>query len=57
MDDDDDASANHDEESEPDEWRCECCKKTFKSEGQMENHLNSKKHKVAWKKYEATLQC
>jgi DnaJ homolog subfamily A member 5 len=50
-----DDNASEEDESEPDEWRCECCKKTFKSEGQMENHLHSKKHKVAWKKYEATL--
>lgn len=42
-------------EEEPEDWRCECCKKTFKSEGQMENHLNSKKHKAAWKKFEASL--
>lgn len=41
-----------DEEDEgPDIWRCECCKKDFKSEGQMENHMKSKKHKAIWKKY------
>ena len=43
------------EESEPDIWRCDCCKKDFKSEGQMNNHLQSKKHKAAFKKYEAKL--
>jgi DnaJ homolog subfamily A member 5 len=42
-------------EEEIDEWRCECCKKDFKSQGQIENHMNSKKHKVAWKKYESML--
>lgn len=40
---------------EPDVWRCECCRKDFKSEGQMENHMKSKKHKEAWKKYEKKL--
>ena len=29
------------------EWRCEICKKTFKSEKQFEQHLQSKKHKDA----------
>lgn len=43
------------EEEEPDEWRCECCRKDFKSRGQMENHLNSKKHKAMYKKYAAIL--
>jgi DnaJ family protein A protein 5 len=45
-----------DEESEPDVWRCECCRKDFKSRGQMENHLGSKKHKQALKAYQAELQ-
>lgn len=49
----DEVSSSEEESEEPDEWRCECCKKTFKSEGQMENHLNSKKHKSAWKSYQA----
>eukprot|EP00980_Cylindrotheca_fusiformis_P022538 scaffold9425_cov97-Cylindrotheca_fusiformis.AAC.2 len=43
-------------EEKPDTWRCECCKKDFKSEGQMENHMKSKKHKQAFKKYEAKLK-
>jgi hypothetical protein len=29
------------------EFLCEICKKTFKKEGQLENHLKSKKHKEA----------
>ncbi|KAG7345361.1 chaperone protein DnaJ [Nitzschia inconspicua] len=48
-----------DEDSEDDEadvWRCECCRKEFKSEGQMENHMKSKKHKETFKKYEAKLK-
>ena len=44
------------EEEEPDVWRCECCRKDFKSEGQMENHMKSKKHKEAWKKYQSKLK-
>ena len=41
---------------EPDFWRCECCRKDFKSEGQMENHMKSKKHKESWKKYEKKMK-
>ena len=41
---------------EPDVWRCECCRKDFKSEGQMENHMKSKKHKEAFKKHQAKLK-
>jgi DnaJ family protein A protein 5 len=44
------------EEDEPDIWRCECCKKDFKSEGQMANHMKSKKHKENLKKYEAKMK-
>jgi DnaJ family protein A protein 5 len=40
-------------EPEPDIYICECCRKEFKSEGQMENHMKSKKHKEAYKKFEA----
>jgi DnaJ family protein A protein 5 len=40
-------------DDEPDIWRCECCRKDFKSEGQMANHMKSKKHKEAFKKYQA----
>ena len=44
------------EEEEPDVWRCECCRKDFKSEGQMNNHMQSKKHKEAWKKYQKKMK-
>lgn len=44
------------EEEEPDIWRCECCRKDFKSEGQMNNHMKSKKHKENFKKYKAKIQ-
>jgi DnaJ family protein A protein 5 len=40
-------------EPEPDIYVCECCRKEFKSEGQMENHMKSKKHKEAFKKFQA----
>jgi DnaJ family protein A protein 5 len=43
-------------EPEPDFWRCECCKKDFKSQAQMENHMKSKKHKAAFKKFQAKMQ-
>ena len=43
-------------EEEPDVWRCECCRKDFKSEGQMENHMKSKKHKEAFKKYQKRIE-
>jgi DnaJ family protein A protein 5 len=39
-------------ETEPDIYLCECCRKEFKSEGQMENHMKSKKHKEAFKKFQ-----
>jgi DnaJ homolog subfamily A member 5 len=52
-DDDDDESESSSEEDEPDVWRCECCRKDFKSRGQMENHFGSKKHKQAFKSYQA----
>ena len=59
-DDDDDDVSNHnhvlddddDDDDEPLYWRCECCQKDFQSEGQMENHMNSKKHKAMYRKYE-----
>jgi DnaJ family protein A protein 5 len=54
---DDGADSIESEESEePDIWRCECCRKDFKSEAQMENHMKSKKHKTAFKQYEAKLK-
>lgn len=40
-------------ETEPNIWWCECCRKEFKSEGQVENHMKSKKHKEAYKKFQA----
>ncbi len=40
------------EEPEPELWKCELCKKTFKSKAQFENHLNSKKHKETFKKWQ-----
>ena len=47
-------SAEDDSEiTERDVWTCECCRKEFKSEGQMENHMKSKKHKEALRKYKA----
>lgn len=55
IDDDDDESYESSEE-EPDVWRCEVCKKDFKSQGQLENHLKSKKHKQAVKKYAAKMK-
>mmetsp|Transcript_29121 Transcript_29121/g.42966 ORF Transcript_29121/g.42966 Transcript_29121/m.42966 type:complete len:422 (+) Transcript_29121:91-1356(+) len=45
-----------DDEEEPDIWRCECCRKDFKSLGQMENHMKSKKHKEKLKKQQATMK-
>jgi DnaJ homolog subfamily A member 5 len=52
-DDDDENQAYVDEE--PLFWRCECCQKDFQSEGQMENHMNSKKHKAAFRQYERVM--
>jgi len=43
-------------EDEPDFWRCQCCRKDFKSEKQLENHMKSKKHRESWKKYEKKLK-
>ena len=50
------SSEEEEEEEEPDVWRCECCRKDFKSEGQMENHMKSKKHKEAYKKYQKKME-
>ena len=38
-----------------DEFLCEICNKKFKKEGQLDNHLKSKKHKEAEAKFKATL--
>ncbi len=43
-------------EEEPDSWRCECCRKEFKSHKQFENHERSKKHKDTLKRYETKFQ-
>eukprot|EP00934_Nitzschia_sp_Nitz4_P007513 Nitzschia sp. Nitz4//scaffold8_size234185//6386//7741//NITZ4_001227-RA/size234185-processed-gene-0.97-mRNA-1//1//CDS//3329559716//7503//frame0 len=49
--------SEEDESSEePDFWRCECCRKDFKSEAQMQNHMKSKKHKENYKKYQRKIQ-
>lgn len=40
------------EEVFEEEFRCQMCKKSFKKEGQMKNHLQSKQHK----KMESTVQ-
>ena len=45
-------SEEEEEEEEPDVWRCVCCRKDFKSEAQMANHMKSKKHKESFKKYQ-----
>lgn len=39
------------EEEDLEIFKCECCRKTFKSDKQLENHENSKKHKEAYKKW------
>lgn len=33
----------------PESWSCECCRKHFKSQGQLDTHKNSNKHKKAEK--------
>ena len=50
-DDEEDEEEESSEESEPEFYRCECCRKTFKSDKQLENHLNSKKHREVYKKW------
>lgn len=55
-DDVDEDSTESESEDEPDSWRCDCCRKDFKSEGQMQNHTKSKKHKEAFKKFQAKLK-
>mmetsp|Transcript_24201 Transcript_24201/g.36052 ORF Transcript_24201/g.36052 Transcript_24201/m.36052 type:complete len:437 (-) Transcript_24201:1035-2345(-) len=47
-----DEESSSEEESEPEIFKCEICRKTFKSLKQLDNHLNSKKHKEAFKKWQ-----
>ena len=49
-------SSSEESEEEPDSWRCECCRKDFKSQKQFENHERSKKHKETLKKYKKKLE-
>jgi len=51
FDNDDSSYDKTDEEEVQDIWRCECCRKDFKSDNQLANHLKSKKHKVKFKKW------
>jgi DnaJ homolog subfamily A member 5 len=47
-----DSDLEYEEKEMPDTWwRCECCRKDFKSEGQMENHMRSKKHLAQFVKF------
>lgn len=47
----DEDSIEDSSEDELEIFKCECCRKTFKSDKQLENHENSKKHKEAYKKW------
>lgn len=49
------ASGNF-EEVTVEEFRCEVCKKVFKKEKQMDNHVQSKKHKDNYAIYRANVQ-
>ncbi len=51
-----DSSGDESSEEELDSWRCEVCRKDFKSDKQLENHVRSKKHKDALKKYQIKLR-
>jgi len=48
--------SSEEEEEEPTSWRCEICRKEFKSLKQFENHLRSKKHKEMVKKNEKKMK-
>jgi len=50
------SSGDKSSEEEPDSWICEICRKDFKSDKQFENHVRSKKHKDAVKKYQIKLR-
>lgn len=47
----DEHSIEDSSEEELEIFKCECCRKTFKSVKQLQNHENSKKHKEAYKKW------
>jgi DnaJ homolog subfamily A member 5 len=50
------ALANGDiEEVMVEEFRCEVCKKIFKNSNQMDNHLQSKKHKDNYAKFKESV--
>lgn len=51
-----DSSYEEEEDLEPEIWKCEFCKKTFKSEAQFDNHLKSKKHKEIYKKFQSKIK-
>ena len=51
-----DSSGEESSGEEPDSWRCAICRKDFKSDKQFENHVRSKKHKEAVKKYQMKLR-
>lgn len=38
------------------EYHCGVCKKTFKNEKQLQNHLQSKKHKDNYAKFRETVE-
>ena len=50
------SSEEESSEKEPDSWRCEICRKDFKSDKQFENHERSKKHKEAVRKWQMKLR-
>ena len=53
---DESSEEDDEEEEEPDSWRCEMCRKDFKSQAQFNNHVNSKKHKESVKKFELKMK-
>jgi DnaJ family protein A protein 5 len=50
------SSEDESSEEEPNSWRCEICRKDFKSDKQFDNHERSKKHKEAVRKYQTKLR-
>ncbi|KAL7529223.1 hypothetical protein ACHAWF_002890 [Thalassiosira exigua] len=52
----DEGSDSSSSEDVPDFFRCECCRKDFKSQKQYENHERSKKHKETLKKFQKRMQ-